>query len=63
MKRKRHPVEAEPEAAGLPVPESKDPQLEYRPNEFLNEQKLCAEMGNTAAPLCGMPWAVWSRRV
>ena len=25
---------------------------EYRPNEFLNEQKLCAEMR----------WAVWNRK-
>ena len=23
---------------------------EYRPNEFLNEQKLCAEMGNISRP-------------
>ena len=36
---------------------------EYRPNEFLNEQKLCAEMGNISrTPQCGMHWAVWSRR-
>ena len=24
---------------------------EYRPNEFLNEQKLCAEMSFTRAPI------------
>ena len=35
---------------------------ENRPNEFLNEQKLCAEMATSAAPPCGMHWAVWSRR-
>ena len=35
---------------------------EYRPNEFLNEQKLCAEMGNISRTPCGMHWAVWSRR-
>ena len=31
---------------------------EYRPNEFLNEQKLCAEMGN----ISGMRWAAWNRK-
>ena len=35
---------------------------EYRPNEFLNEQKLCAEMGNISRTPCGMRWAGWSRR-
>ena len=35
---------------------------EYRPNEFLNEQKLCAEMGNISAPPCGTRWGVWNRR-
>ena len=38
---------------------------EYRPNEFLNEQKLCAEMGNIKvadAPPCVTRWAAWSRR-
>ena len=35
---------------------------EYRPNEFLNEQKLCAEMGNISVPHCGMRWAVWNRK-
>ena len=25
---------------------------EYRPNEFLNEQKLCAEMGNISRTPC-----------
>ena len=37
---------AQPEAAGVPVPQNKILNCEYRPNEFLNEQKLCAEMGN-----------------
>lgn len=35
---------------------------EYRPNEFLNEQKLCAEMGNISRTPCGMRWAVWNRK-
>ena len=36
---------------------------EYRPNEFLNQQKLCAELATSAAPPCGMRWGAWSRRV
>ena len=29
---------------------------EYRPNEFLNEQKLCAEMGNISRTPCVTRW-------
>ena len=37
---------------------------EYRPNEFLNEQKLCAEMGNISRlPRCGMALAIWNRKL
>ena len=35
---------------------------EYRPNEFLNEQKLCAEMGNISRTPMRELWAAWSRR-
>ena len=35
---------------------------EYRPNEFLNEQKLAPRWATSAAPPCGMRWGVWSRR-
>ena len=32
---------------------------EYRPNEFLNEQKLCAEMGNISrTPRCACWWSL-----
>ena len=37
---------------------------EYRPNEFLNEQKLCAEMGNISRTPMRYPWRSrrrWSR--
>ena len=35
---------------------------EYRPNEFLNEQKLCAEMGNISRTPMRDALAAWSRR-